>query len=161
MSMVETEIVELDDGEIICDSCKGLKCIDYVDESGKINGKCMCIKCYGEGKLTWIENVFGKISRYSGYTGYYGASGVSGYFGMSGYLGTSGISGGIVNKNCIVSTGNIYPGGVLPQPPYESFDNNSSGEFKKLNKNKNIITRLVKGILKSSGIIIEKKERIV
>jgi hypothetical protein len=41
--------VKLNEGDIICDVCKGW---------GRISGK-LCPKCFGNRKLDWIENVLG------------------------------------------------------------------------------------------------------
>ena len=38
-------------GYIICDKCKGI---------GNLLDVVKCQKCYGSGKLNWIENIFGK-----------------------------------------------------------------------------------------------------
>lgn len=39
--------ITLEDGEIVCDKCRG-------DNSWS------CTKCFGYGKLDWIENIIGK-----------------------------------------------------------------------------------------------------
>lgn len=45
--------------DYICERCNGSgKVFDEVE-----TGERMCYRCYGEGKLNWIENVFGKSER--------------------------------------------------------------------------------------------------
>jgi len=46
--VVEPEVI-LNEGDIICDTCKGW---------GRVDGK-LCPKCFGNRKLDWIENVLG------------------------------------------------------------------------------------------------------
>lgn len=43
--------MELKESEIICDKCKG---------SGNSISHHLCSKCWGDGKMDWIENIVGK-----------------------------------------------------------------------------------------------------
>ncbi len=51
--------MQLKEGEMICRQCKGhgeiIKKIDDIDRILKT-----CNKCFGTGKLDWIENIVGK-----------------------------------------------------------------------------------------------------
>ena len=52
--------MKLEFGEVICDNCKGTGddlAYEIYNEYGLF---VRCIKCNGEGKLTWTENVFRK-----------------------------------------------------------------------------------------------------
>jgi len=45
-----------DEGFVICDKCKGSG--EIVTNKGLT--KRICYRCYGTGKLTWLENILGK-----------------------------------------------------------------------------------------------------
>ena len=45
--------MKLEKGEIICSTCKG-------SGTHTINEKFTCQRCYGKGKVDWIENIIGK-----------------------------------------------------------------------------------------------------
>lgn len=52
--------MDLKEGEIICDKCKGTgstKIQRNSTMSGPYHPVMMCLKCLGEGKLDWIENI--------------------------------------------------------------------------------------------------------
>ena len=48
--------MKLEEWEVVCYRCNG-KTSTLLDKYGK---RITCPKCYGEGKLDWIENVIGK-----------------------------------------------------------------------------------------------------
>lgn len=56
--------MDLNPGEIICKECKGtgydLKIPEQEYEQAYYIKHCKCSKCYGVGKLDWIEAVVGK-----------------------------------------------------------------------------------------------------
>jgi len=61
--MKEEKIIKLEDGEIICSQCHGTgkpnnNKINYKDPFLRVPKD--CDKCYGSGKLDWIENIVGK-----------------------------------------------------------------------------------------------------
>jgi hypothetical protein len=91
-----------DEAYFVCDECNGEGFLNT--NPGHLYETCMCKKCQGEGKVDWIENIFGKKDLhgssfgYSGTSGYTGSSGVSGFsgssgFGLSGYVRISGVTG--------------------------------------------------------------------
>ncbi len=51
--------MDLKPGEELCDKCKGVGAIlkDIHTDSPSQN---LCLKCFGRGKLDWIENIVGK-----------------------------------------------------------------------------------------------------
>lgn len=53
--------MELEHGEVICDSCEGETFIRYTEQRGKhfYPKKITCPKCNGHGKLDWVENITG------------------------------------------------------------------------------------------------------
>ncbi len=85
---------ELEDGEVLCDVCKGY---GYTNET--YWGRMICRKCQGLAKLDWIERIVGKKEpEFSGYSGYSAVSGwtcASGYMvsGTSDHTGASGVPG--------------------------------------------------------------------
>lgn len=52
--------MKLEPGEIICENCNGKGKIEVQFEENGSMIPVPCFKCDGTGKLTWIENVFGK-----------------------------------------------------------------------------------------------------
>jgi len=71
---------DLEEGEVLCDICKGH---GYI--TNEIWGRIVCRKCQGLAKLDWIERIVGKkepefVSGYSGCTAY-----SSGSYGVSTY----------------------------------------------------------------------------
>lgn len=55
-------MIDLKEGEIICDKCKGTGSIKVKRDptkSGPYHGVVMCLKCLGKGKFDWIENIIG------------------------------------------------------------------------------------------------------
>ena len=89
-----SEIIEreLDEslGEIICPECEGRGTI----WNGHIQtATTYCTKCWGKGKLDWIEQAVGVKPPDYGSSGAWGTSGSSGAMGTSGAVGTSGTSG--------------------------------------------------------------------
>jgi hypothetical protein len=50
--------VDLKQGEILCDRCNG-SCINYDPEFVEIWGLTDCPKCWGKGKLSWVDNLVG------------------------------------------------------------------------------------------------------
>lgn len=54
MTHVALQLGDLNDGEVICSHCKGTR----KEYPSPITRKCS--KCFGEGKLDWIENIIGK-----------------------------------------------------------------------------------------------------
>ena len=69
MKEIKTIILNEEEGEIICPKCKG-NCIIFtgklsVSDFDKvpIEDTVICPKCFGTGKLDWIENILGKRSR--------------------------------------------------------------------------------------------------
>lgn len=67
--------VSLDEsiGEVLCDECNGWGNLYSKDESHLVR----CQKCWGIGKLDWIERVVGKKPEFYGTSGsaFYGTSG--------------------------------------------------------------------------------------
>ena len=55
--------MDLKPGEVICDECNG-SCINYDLEFIKIWGHTDCPKCWGKGKLNWVDNLVGIIDPY-------------------------------------------------------------------------------------------------
>lgn len=58
-------MIKLEKGEMICPECNGSGISEYVQEINienyqTITGKTFCEKCFGTGKLDWIENLVGK-----------------------------------------------------------------------------------------------------
>jgi len=50
-------------GEILCPDCKGKRYsleTDTLDNTHSITRNQKCLKCNGEGKLDWVENLIGK-----------------------------------------------------------------------------------------------------
>jgi len=78
---LEKKELVLEEGEIICDRCNGTgDAGDNQFPGAWRSWEPTCNKCWGAGKLNWIENVFGKdhpvnISGTSGTMGYSGTSG--------------------------------------------------------------------------------------
>lgn len=99
---------DLEEGEVLCDMCKGY---GYINNEQW--GRMVCRKCQGEAKLDWIERIVGKkepefISGYSACTAY--SSGFSGSSGSpSGYWGVgqavNGISGYVVYGSGVPNSG--------------------------------------------------------
>ena len=59
--------MNLKEGEIICDKCKGAGSTKVKRDprrSGPYHPTMICIKCLGEGKIDWIENIIGVKARY-------------------------------------------------------------------------------------------------
>jgi len=50
--------LKLKDGELYCDHCRGF---GYIYKKGIFDNRCTW--CSGEGKLNWIERIFGKENR--------------------------------------------------------------------------------------------------
>jgi len=73
----------LEKDEVLCDQCNGQKNFGF------------CSKCFGVGKLTWIENILGKEEN----SYLHGITGVTGTSGVSGVTGISGISIGSILMN--------------------------------------------------------------
>jgi DnaJ-class molecular chaperone len=46
--------LKLKSGEVICDKCEGKGII--ISRDSKIPTVYTCIKCYGKGKLDWVDN---------------------------------------------------------------------------------------------------------
>jgi len=46
--------MKLKPSELVCDRCKG---------TGKVRDR-LCRKCYGEGKLDWIDNIKGRTTKF-------------------------------------------------------------------------------------------------
>jgi hypothetical protein len=155
---------ELEEGEVLCDVCKGYGYI--TDEAW---GRRVCKKCQGMAKLDWIEKIVGKkepdYSGYSGCTSYSsGWSGSSG--GPSGYWGlgqaVSGVSGYVVGTSGFVSGYYSSPPShshTPLQPPtgtivYDTFDNqlkvHDGNSFKTIGveSEKTIGNKLVNGLKK-------------
>jgi DnaJ-class molecular chaperone len=85
--------VKLLSDEVVCDKCNGtgldLSKLPISDHSySSISNQCN--KCYGTGKVTWLENVLGKENPYVKYGSGYGYVGSSGFSGVSGVGGVSG-----------------------------------------------------------------------
>jgi hypothetical protein len=92
--------IKLDEdlGEILCPKCEGRGTVsEIMDDEGFIyDNISICSKCWGKGKLDWIEQATGVEPPYhgsSGTSGYVGISGISGYSGLQGISGTSGPDG--------------------------------------------------------------------
>jgi len=54
--------MQLNEGEVICDQCNGKGYEKYTEPKGNnfYIKKRTCIKCHGDGKLDWLENITGK-----------------------------------------------------------------------------------------------------
>lgn len=55
-------MTDLKEGEIVCNKCGGTKHIEVKrnpKKSGPYHPTEMCPKCFGTGKLDWIENITG------------------------------------------------------------------------------------------------------
>lgn len=52
--------MKLNPGDVICNKCNG----EGIIKSCSIGNKMLCSKCYGTGKLDWIENIVGKVWGY-------------------------------------------------------------------------------------------------
>jgi len=54
--------MKLEKGEVICDKCNGYGYTTFNEQRGKnfYPMKSECTKCFGEGKLDWIEIIVGK-----------------------------------------------------------------------------------------------------
>jgi len=50
--------IHLEEGEVMCSKCNGS---GYTQDNSDFNRYNICNKCYGEGKLDWIDNILGKI----------------------------------------------------------------------------------------------------
>lgn len=48
------------EGYVICEECSGTGNIFKIKGLFKTQFKEICTRCYGEGKLTWVENILGK-----------------------------------------------------------------------------------------------------
>jgi len=62
---------DLQDGEVVCSKCNGKRQIKTDKPPWwRLNFKELeiCSKCWGDGKLDWIENVIGKKKPYLGYS---------------------------------------------------------------------------------------------
>jgi len=83
----EKQELILEEGEIICDRCNGTgDAGDNKFPGAWRSWEPTCNKCWGTGKLNWIENVFGKEFPYT----MNGSSGTSGSYGSSGTIDKSG-----------------------------------------------------------------------
>lgn len=51
------EEIHLKEGEVICSKCDGS---GYARDDSNFVGYNFCSKCFGEGKLDWIDNILGK-----------------------------------------------------------------------------------------------------
>ncbi len=59
--------MDLKEGEIICDKCRGTGSIKVKRDptkSGPYRPTMICLKCLGEGKFDWIENIIGVKTRF-------------------------------------------------------------------------------------------------
>lgn len=54
-------LIDLQEGEIICDVCKGNFCTQRLHED--MIYRQVCYKCNGAGKVDWVDNVLGKKSQ--------------------------------------------------------------------------------------------------
>jgi hypothetical protein len=82
---IEKKELVLEEGEIFCDRCNGSgDAGDNKFPGAWRSWEPTCSKCWGTGKLNWIENVFGKEFPYP-------MNGTSGSSGINGSSGTSGI----------------------------------------------------------------------
>jgi len=51
--------------DYICDRCNGKGYeIEYDSKGKEVNLQDRCLKCHGDGKLNWIDNIFGKEKKF-------------------------------------------------------------------------------------------------
>lgn len=55
--------MKLKPGEVLCDRCNG-SCMNHDPEFIKAWGNTRCPKCWGKGKLSWVDNLVGIIDPY-------------------------------------------------------------------------------------------------
>ena len=53
---------KIEDWEEVCPECNGEKFIMSKDENGELVGGKVCRKCYGKGKINWLDKVIKKES---------------------------------------------------------------------------------------------------
>jgi len=54
--------IHLKEGEVICDRCKGTCHEPNSSDNDELCTE-ICGKCFGHGKLDWIENIIGKVRK--------------------------------------------------------------------------------------------------
>lgn len=114
---LEKKELVLEEGEIICDRCNGTgDAGDNQFPGAWRSWEPTCNKCWGAGKLNWIENVFGKDcpGAFSGTSGTFGSS--SGVSGTSSGIGKSGIPS-VHHKFSDPFGSNVTENNFIPTPP--------------------------------------------
>ena len=94
----------IENGYVDCDRCNGTGNDNRDAGSARFPNKQICQKCWGHGKITWLEQLFGKQPANQGNSGSFGTSGTSGSSGVTGLSGKSGPSG-TTFSNCIITSG--------------------------------------------------------
>ena len=54
--------IQLEEGEVICDRCQGTCHEPNSNDNDELCTE-ICGKCFGHGKLDWIENIIGKVRK--------------------------------------------------------------------------------------------------